>query len=300
MSRDPLLDVLDGIAYNQLPAVIPTNVAFIVGSNPSKGARSPRLWNAAFCDLQIDGAMFPLDVSSNEVERLATVLEQDQRVIGVAIAPPYKSHFAKIFSGQLSLAAQRSGSINLLSRQSVDRFIGSNTDGLAAVESLLELEPKLAEKTVLIIGCGATGRAVIASLLDFVDSERISVVYRNPEHKKWLEGVGVRSSSISSVSSMLGDKSVLINCTSMGWGSQVDVSPLTISNLGLLPSESMVFDVVYQPDPSKLLIDAHSLGLRTLSGSRMNLLQAVVAFCTANPTAKREVVVESMQVASMK
>jgi len=61
-----------------------------------------------------------------------------------------------------------------------------------------------------------------------------------------------------------------------------------------------VFDVVYQPDPSKLLVDAQSLGLRTLSGGRMNLLQAVVAFCMANPTAKREVVTESMRTASMK
>jgi shikimate 5-dehydrogenase len=54
--------------------------------------------------------------------------------------------------------------------------------------------------------------------------------------------------------------------------------------------------VVYQPDPSKLLRDAESLGLRTLSGSRMNLLQAVVAFCASNPTAVRDRVVEAMRI----
>jgi len=43
-----------------------------------------------------------------------------------------------------------------------------------------------------------------------------------------------------------------------------------------------VFDVVYQPDPTRLLQQARQRELRTLSGTRMNLLQAVIAFSTAN------------------
>jgi len=295
MSRDSLLDVLEKLVTNQLPVTLPTHVAFIVGSTPSKGARSPRLWNTAFCDLQIDGEMFPLDVSSDQIEHLAQVLEQDQRVAAVAIAAPYKSEFAKLFAGQLSPAAQKAGSINLLSRRPDGSFIGSNTDGLAAVESLREVEPNLAEKHILILGCGATGRAVIASLVEVVGTRRVSVVYRNPQHKEWLDGVGVSNFPISSISSLLRDYSIVINCTSVGWGNQVDQSPLTINELGLLPKESLVFDVVYQPDPTKLLVDARSLGLRTVSGSRMNLLQAVLAFCLSFPDAKQELVMESMR-----
>lgn len=295
MSRDPLLDVLERLVTNQLPAALATHLAFIVGSTPSKGARSPRLWNAAFCDLQIDGEMFPLDASSDQIEHLARVLEQDQRVVGVAIAAPYKSEFAKLFAGQLSPAAQKAGSINLLSRRPDGSFIGSNTDGLAAVESLREVEPNLAEKNTLILGCGATGRAVIASLVEVVGTQRVSVVYRDPRHKEWLDGVGVPSSPIYSISSVLRDQSIVINCTSVGWGSQIDQTPLTINELGLLPKESLVFDVVYQPDPSKLLVDARSLSLRTVSGSRMNLLQAVLAFCLSLPDAKQELVMESMR-----
>jgi shikimate dehydrogenase len=299
MSRDPLLDVLERLVTNQLPATLPTNVAFIVGSNPSKGARSPRLWNAVFGDLAIDGEMLPLDVSSDQIDQLAKVLEQDQRVIGVAIAAPYKREFAKLLAGQLSQAAKKAGSINLLSRRTDGSFIGNNTDGLAAIESLLEIEPNLAESNVLVLGCGGTGRAVIASLLEVVGSRRMTVVYRNPQHQEWLNGVGVSSSPVSSAPSVLRDKTTVINCTSVGWGSQIDQSPLTIDELGSLPRTSLVFDVVYQPDPSKLLIDARSLGLRTLSGSRMNLLQAVLAFRLSLPDAKRELVMEAMQNAAM-
>ena len=294
MSRDPLLEDLEALVTSELPARLPTQFAFIVGANPSKGARSPRLWNAAFRDLQIDGEMFPLDVLSDQTQRLGMLLEQDQRVVGVAIAAPYKSEFAKIFSGQLLPAARRAGSINLLYRQPDGSFIGNNTDGLAAVESLREMEPNLSEKNILVLGCGATGRAVIASLVEVVGTQGVSVVYRNSQHQEWLDGVGVLSSPMSSVSTVLGDKSIVINCTSVGWGSQTDQSPLTVNELGLLPKDSVVFDVIYQPDPSKLLVDARSLNLRTLSGTRMNLLQAVLAFCLSIPDSRREIVMESM------
>jgi len=295
MLRDLLLVNLERLVSNPMPEVLPSQCAFIVGSSPSRGAQSPRLWNAAFRDLQIDGEMFPLDVSSDKIPRLATLLEHDQRVIGVAIAAPYKSEFARFFAGQLSPAAQKAGSINLLCRRSDSNFIGNNTDGMAAVESLLEVEPNLVESKILVLGCGATGRAVIASLIDIVGIQRISVVYRNPQHKEWLDDVGVPSCPFFSVSSVLRDNSVVINCTSVGWGRQTDESPLNVNELGLLPKASLVFDVVYQPDPSKLLVNARSLNLRTLSGSRMNRLQAVLAFCHSLPGVKREMVMRSMQ-----
>jgi len=295
MQPNRLLIELDNLACNATPTMLPGCVAFIVGANPSKGARSPRLWNAAFRDLQIDGEMFPLDVLSDQIERLGMLLELDRRVVGVAIAAPYKSEFAKIFSGQLLPSARRAGSINLLYRQPDGSFIGNNTDGLAAVESLREMEPNLAEKNILVLGCGATGRAVIASLVEVVGTQGVSVAYRNSQHQEWLDGVGVLSSPMSSVSTVLGDKSIVINCTSVGWGSQTDQSPLTVNELGLLPKDSVVFDVIYQPDPSKLLISARSLGLRTLSGSRMNLLQAALAFCLSLPDANRDSVMESMR-----
>ena len=298
MPSDALLNDLSQLVTNELPARLPNTVAFIVGSNPSKGARSPRLWNAAFDLLGIDGEMYPLDVGASGLEQLASLLEHDSRVVGVAIAAPYKAEFAKLFEGRLTVAAARSGSINLLSRAENGRFAGSNTDGLAAVDSLLELKADLADENILVLGCGATGRAVIASLIDVVGCGRITVAYRDPQHTEWLQRVGVKYAPIGDVSSLLGTASIVVNCTSVGWGAQVDLSPLTISDLGRIPSQSLIFDVVYQPDPSKLLRDAESLGLRTLSGSRMNLLQAVVAFCTSNPTAVRDRVVEAMRMAA--
>lgn len=93
---------------------------------------------------------------------------------------------------------------------------------------------------------------------------------------------------------MLRDKSIVINSASVGWGSQTNQSRFTMDELGLLPPAGFEFHVGYQPGPPELLVDARALNLRTLSGTRMNLLQAVLAFCLSIPNSKREIVMESM------
>ncbi|MFM7082524.1 MAG: hypothetical protein ACKOYI_11335, partial [Actinomycetota bacterium] len=136
MPSDPLLDALRQIVTNDLPSSLPSHVAFIVGSNPSKGARSPKLWNAAFVALGIDGEMFPLDVAVDKLAVLLGLLDADKRVVGVAVAAPHKADFAKLLGDRLTAAAKRCGSINLMSREASGRLHGSNTDGVGAVESL--------------------------------------------------------------------------------------------------------------------------------------------------------------------
>ena len=48
----------------------------IIGSNPSKGARSPALWNKAFSNLKINLKMFPLDVEDKNIGRLIKSLKK--------------------------------------------------------------------------------------------------------------------------------------------------------------------------------------------------------------------------------
>ena len=42
------------------------NYTLIIGKSPSKGARSPTLWNKVF-KKKIDCEMFPLDVSNSKI-----------------------------------------------------------------------------------------------------------------------------------------------------------------------------------------------------------------------------------------
>lgn len=309
MPSDALLSDLRSLVSNDLPARLPGTVAFIIGANPSKGARSPKLWNAAFATLGIDGEMFPLDVTTENLAAVLHVLEGDPRVVGAAVAAPYKADFAQMLAGRLSAAARHCGSINLMSREAngalgglkgaaSTHFSGSNTDGIAAVESLREVRADFARMPMMVLGCGGTGRAVIASLLNEVKPANLTVAIRSARHRAWLDSLGVAACSATLDDADLAGARVLMNCTTVGWGSDADKSPLNDAQLASLHAECTVFDVVYQPDPTLLLRRARARGLTTLSGSRMNLLQAVIAFTTANKGADPQKVAAAMQQAA--
>jgi shikimate dehydrogenase len=299
MPLDPLLSALGEVASNDLPSVLPRRVAFIVGANPSKGARSPKLWNAAFVECGLDGAMFPLDVTRDGLSRLLTILESDPRVVGVAVAAPHKSELARLTAGRLTDAAARCGSINLLSRNDAGDLVGSNTDGLGAVASLREVCSDLSDSRILVLGCGGTGRAVIATLVDSVESSQVTVAVQGGHHRAWLESLGVAMADKWTAGLDFSTFDVVINCTTVGWGEHAESSPLSVSQLQTLSSRGTVFDVVYQPDPTVLLRDARALGLATLSGTRMNLLQAVIAFSLANSHVDSAVVAGAMSAAAL-
>ena len=51
--------------------------AAIIGLNPSNGARSPLLWNAAYSYYNVDTRMLPLDVTANNLTKLLYELESN-------------------------------------------------------------------------------------------------------------------------------------------------------------------------------------------------------------------------------
>ncbi|MFZ9707573.1 MAG: shikimate dehydrogenase family protein, partial [Ilumatobacteraceae bacterium] len=265
MPSDALLNDLRKVVTNELPERLPNTVAFIVGANPSKGARSPKLWNAAFKALGIDGEMFPLDVTLQNLAPLLRILERDSRIVGAAVAAPYKADLAQLLGERLAPAAKHCGSINLLSRNddrdaghvpasplaaaSAAPFFGSNTDGIAAVESLREVRPDFAHEKMLVLGCGGTGRAVIASLLNEVNPANLFVAIRSERHRAWLNSLGAQPLPTDLAGVDLASFGVVVNCTTVGWGDQPDASPLDDAQIASLGHQCTVFDVVYQPDP---------------------------------------------------
>ena len=77
MQLDSLVSNLNVLVANNLPLALPERTAFIVGVMPSQGARSPRLWNAAFQAEGWGGEMLPLDVAQDQVVSVLKHLEAD-------------------------------------------------------------------------------------------------------------------------------------------------------------------------------------------------------------------------------
>jgi shikimate dehydrogenase len=57
-----------------------------------------------------------------------------------------------------------------------------------------------------------------------------------------------------------------------------DVSPLPADVLERFEPDTFVFDMIYNPSQTRLLIQARALGLRTLNGLSMLLHQGALSF----------------------
>jgi shikimate dehydrogenase len=227
--------------------------------------------------------MVPLDVQAADLQEAWDLLSNDSRVLGGAIAIPFKQGIASLLVNQLELSASLSSSVNCVFRDSTGLFRGANTDGEAALAVIKENCSEYANAQYLVLGCGGTGSAVISSLVQVLGQRQVTVSIRSPSAMAWLDALGVKNIPFDSFEHCLETTDILINTTSLGFN-RASQSPVSLTSLHKLRAESFVFDVVYQPSPTKLTQDALSLRLRATDGKRMNLLQAVGSFQLVNPS----------------
>lgn len=287
MISEQIPDIVGDIASlvgNDLKLEDSQRFAAIIGMNPSQGARSPVLWNAAFDAHGIDTEMIPFDVTQENLGALLAAVEGNANFIGGAVAVPYKEAVARWLGERLTPEAAAIGAVNCLYRALDGRLMGTNTDGEGALASFEAARGSVAGRSVLILGPGGAGKAVAAYFASSVKSGgRLAIVGRSETGRSFADRLGVTWINWSDVTGALSSTDVLVNCTSVGAGAQTGRTPLAVRQLALLPSHAVVFDIIYQSRPSALLSLAMARGLSTLDGLAMNLEQAVLAWGHAAP-----------------
>lgn len=269
------------------PNITTSKYAAILGLTPSKGARSPLLWNAAFKAAKLDAAMVPMDVTPENLAGLVAALKADKRYIGGAVAVPHKQAIAALLD-RLEPEAERIVAVNAIYRDG-DDLVGANTDGAGALSQIADALPDLSSRKAVLIGLGGAGITVAAYLAGAVKE----LVVANRTEAKAKEAAIRLGDNVSSVPlpltpDLLSDCGLLVNCTTAGYQDGPAGTPLDAEAdalLAALPSDALVYDIIYQPLETELLGKAAARGLKTRNGLGMNLDQAVIAFQKANPGA---------------
>jgi len=260
--------------------------SLIIGLSPSKGARSPKLWNRAYKKFKIGCEMRPLDIA-NEDQLIAIFKEliDDDKFQGGSITFPYKEKVANLLQKSLiDQATSRLGAINSLYRDEKGTLYGANTDGIAAVNCLEEkfFSNSIMPEKILVLGLGGVGKAVIAfinnNLMDtypdlklFGSSRKkdvnflqkfnkINYVHWNDRHEYVNEGT------------------LLINCTSLGDYQNINSSPISFNKISKDNLPFGLFDVIHTPKDTLLTRWAQDNKLVYSNGVEMNLKQAAIAF----------------------
>ena len=223
--------------------------------------------------------MVPIDVDLENLEIVLKFLQEDKRCIGGAITIPYKSNVMDWFGERVSDEVKNIKAVNCIYRNKEGIFRGTNTDGEAALVAFKNKFGELKNKKVMIMGCGGAGKAVIAYFTKELKNENLYLTSRDksnfiPEKKLkniiWVDWLDK--------SLILNKIDILINCTSLGFDKQADSTPLKDGDMGFLKKQSIVYDIIYNPEKTLLLNLAEKNGLKIINGSEMNLLQAVLAF----------------------
>jgi shikimate dehydrogenase len=128
----------------------------------------------------------------------------------------------------------------------------------------------------LVLGAGGSSRAVVFGLIER-GIKRVHLANRTAQRAQALAdqfGAGVHPISWQAIADLLPSAQLLVNTTSLGMHGQ-DALDLDV---GRLPSQAVVADLVYVPLETALLAAAKARGLKTADGLGMLLHQAVRGF----------------------
>lgn len=246
-------------------------LAAVIG-DPIAHSRSPVLHGHWLDRYGIDGAYVPLHVRP---DRLAHVLEllPDLGFSGCNVTIPHKEA-ALALCDQVTDRARRIGAANTLTFTS-DGLHGDNTDGHGFLANLSAGSNWHADRPVLVLGAGGAARGVIDALVQ-AGVPQIRLSNRTRARADALADMSDRVAVCDwpPRPADLSDLGLLVNTTALGMAGH---PPLDL-DLGGLPPDAVVTDIVYTPLVTPLLADAASGGHRTVDGLGMLLHQAAPGF----------------------
>jgi len=244
---------------------------------------SPAMHNAAAAALGLNLVYVPLPVSP---ERLPDALRglPALGIRGVNVTVPHKEavmpHLNAIYP-----AARIIGAVNTIVAGD-GLLTGFNTDWSGFLNDLESYRLALYGRDCLILGAGGSARAVAYALLR--RGSRVTVASRRPEQGQQLAAdmdrafpdaapVGtVALDDIATTAAHL-DEPIIINTTPLGMsGERVGLTPWPDG--APFPPGAFVYDLIYNPSPTRLMTQARDAGLRAADGLGMLVGQAAEAF----------------------
>jgi len=241
---------------------------------PVRHSRSPLIHNYWIEQYGLDAAYRREEVAPEAFADFISHLSA-RGYVGANITIPHKE--AALAMSEPDDRARAVGASNTLWYDS-GRLFSTNTDVEGFTANLDACVPDWEKRAgeAVILGAGGSARAVIYGLIER-GIGKINVINRTPERAQALQarfGQAVQPANWAALPHLLTRAGLLVNTTSLGMTGQ---PPLEI-DLGPLPRQAVVADLVYVPLETPLLAAARARGLATAEGLGMLLYQAVRGF----------------------
>ena len=261
-----------------------TRLACLLG-DPVEHSISPAMHNEAFRQLGIDCTYLAFRVGTDHLAQVVESL-RSMNVLGFNLTMPDKNLICELCD-ELSPAAAIGGAVNTVANQN-GKLIGHTTDGIGFMDACKAAGFDIIGKKMTLLGAGGAARAIlIQAALDGV--REISVFSR--KNSKWEQAeelIGKLRQQTDCVLNhfdyedpsvlrqQIQDSAILVNGTSVGMAPNTEAA--VIVDVSCFHPDLMVYDVIYNPEETKLLKMAREAGCRTANGLYMLLYQGAAAF----------------------
>ncbi len=243
--------------------------------HPVAHSRSPMIHGYWLKTLGIAGAYELKDLAPEAFPGFVTRLAE-HGYVGGNVTVPHKEAAYRLVD-ERDAAAEAVGAVNTMWLES-GRLRGGNSDTHGFVANLDDRAPgwDVRGGTAVVLGAGGAARSAAYALLQ--RGLRVALANRTQQRAEELAahyGPPVEAAhGYEALPRLLPEADLLVNCTSLGMVGK----PALEIDLGPLKPSAVVYDIVYVPLETALLVAARKRGHRTVDGLGMLLQQAGFGF----------------------
>ena len=253
-----------------------TSFLALIG-NPVSHSLSPIMQNAAIQYLGLDLIYMAIPCEDEDLEIIINSLKK-MNCKGLNITIPFKQKVFEICS-EISPVAKKVKAINTLKLTDNKNWIGTNTDIDGFIYPLKKLN--LVKKSSLILGSGGAARSVIQGLIELKLS-KITIISRKKNSlnelitnfKNDIEIKGLLSTN-NEIKNLIQETDLIINTTPVGMSNSTNIDELPFGQgfWDSINSNTIVYDLIYNPSPTPFLKFCDKKGCMTIDGTQMLIAQ---------------------------
>jgi len=254
-----------------------TNFLALIG-NPVNHSLSPIMHNAAIKYLGLDLIYFSIPCKEKDFDIIIKSLSKIN-CKGINLTIPFKEKVLN-YCSKISPLADQIKAVNTLKPNNKGEWHGINTDVEGLIYPLEKLNLK--SKKAIILGSGGAARSAIQGLINLKMSE-IIIISRNQisinklinDFKKQHLIKGI-SSKNAIIPDLIDSTDLIINTTPVGMINHTKTTeelPFGDDIWTSLNSKTVIYDLIYNPQETRLLNFSRKKGCQTINGMKMLVIQ---------------------------
>tara|TARA_Y100000590_G_scaffold244953_1_gene275314 strand:+ start:1926 stop:2708 length:783 start_codon:yes stop_codon:yes gene_type:complete len=241
---------------------------YLVIGNPIEHSLSPKLHNYWLKENNIDAVYEKKKITENEIKNILDDVK-NEKIAGINVTVPFKKSVIP-FLDELTTLAEEVKSVNTIYKKN-NKVVGDNTDILGFEKALKNINYNIENKKVFILGAGGVAPSIIVTLKR-LKVGKIILSNRTREKAMNLKNIYEDLEIIDWGKTPSFD--MIINATSLGLKKNEEIK-INYSQIG---SNKFFYDVIYNPNKTRFLLEGEKLGNKIENGKMMFIYQAQIAF----------------------